>query len=75
MEFKNKAFVCYRSFYEAIKDLPDDIELQCYDALMEYGLNDTYESNNPTVNALMTSFIAYFDLMEKYKQLGGRILD
>lgn len=60
-EFKNKAFVCYGSFYGAIKDLPDDVELQCYRALMEYGLNGTYQSDNTIVNSLMSAFIPNID--------------
>lgn len=32
------AFVFYKSFYEAIKDLPKDIRLECYTAIMEYAL-------------------------------------
>lgn len=32
------AFLFYRSFYEAIKDLPKDILLEVFTAIMEYGL-------------------------------------
>lgn len=32
------SFIFYRSFYEAIKDLPRDIRLEVYTAIMEYAL-------------------------------------
>lgn len=60
-DFKNNAFVFYRSFYEAIKNWSDDIRLQCYDALTSYGLNGTYESDNQVVNSLMSVFIPNID--------------
>ncbi len=31
--------VFYRSFYEALKDLPDSERLQVYDAIFSYGLD------------------------------------
>ena len=31
-------FLFYRSYYEAIKNLPDNIKLEVYNAVMEYGL-------------------------------------
>ena len=33
-----ESMVIYKSFYEAIKGLPDDIRLALHDAIMEYGL-------------------------------------
>ena len=33
-----ESMVIYRSFYEAIKNLPDEIRLAVHDAIMEYGL-------------------------------------
>ena len=65
MEFKNKSFVFYRAFYDATKHLPDFIRVRCYDALISYCLNGTYKSDDLIVNALMTSFIAYIDLMKR----------
>lgn len=32
------SFVFYRSFYEAVKDLPKDIKLEVFTAIMEYAL-------------------------------------
>lgn len=33
------SFIIYRSFYEAIKDLPPDNQLEMYNAICEYSLN------------------------------------
>ena len=33
------SFVFYRSFYECIKKLPEDTQLELYRATMEYALN------------------------------------
>lgn len=35
----------YRSFYEAIRGLPKDIQLEIYTAIMEYGLNGNLAEN------------------------------
>ena len=40
--------VFYRSFYDAIKDLPDDQLAKSFKAIMEYGLN----GNEPDTNGL-----------------------
>ena len=34
-----ESFIFYRSFYEAIKDLPRDVQGEIYTAIMEYSLN------------------------------------
>ncbi|MDR1089911.1 MAG: DUF6291 domain-containing protein, partial [Prevotella sp.] len=33
------SFIFYRSFYEAIENLPRDIQGEIYTAIMEYSLN------------------------------------
>ena len=41
------------SFYEAIKDFPDDERLQMYEAIILYGLyQETIEFNNPVLRSL-----------------------
>lgn len=55
--FKNNAFVFYSSFEKAISEWSEDIQFQCYKALISYGLNGTYESDNQVVNSLMSVFI------------------
>ena len=34
------SIVFYRSYYEIIKELPDEQKLKLYEAIFEYGLND-----------------------------------
>lgn len=38
IRMERESFVIYKSFYEAIKDLPDEDRLVLMDAIMEYGL-------------------------------------
>lgn len=50
-----KSFVFYRSFYEAIKDLPRDIQGEIYTAIMEYGLNGNETENlKPVARSIFT---------------------
>ena len=45
----------YRSFYEAIKELPRDIQGEVYTAIMEYGLNGiTTENLKPLARSIFT---------------------
>ena len=50
-----ESFVFYRSFYEAIKDLPRDVQGEIYTAIMEYGLygNET-EQLKPIARSVFT---------------------
>ena len=51
------SFVFYRSFYESIKLLPKKYQLQCFDALCDYALNDSPMEKLPgTVEAILKSF-------------------
>lgn len=51
------SFVFYRSFYESIKLLPKKYQLQCFDALCNYALNDAPLEKLPgTVEAILKSF-------------------
>lgn len=36
---KRDSFIFYRSFYEGLKNIPDADRLQCYDAIVRYGLD------------------------------------
>ena len=38
---KRDSMVFYRSFYEAVSDLPDEERLACLDAVIRYGLDGT----------------------------------
>ena len=52
-----ESFVFYRSFYESIRLLPKKYQLQCFDALCNYALNDVpFEGLPGTVEAILKSF-------------------
>ncbi len=60
------SFVFYRSFYEAIKDLPRDIQGEIYTAIMEYGLNGKETENlKPIAKSL---FVLIKPLIDKNNQ-------
>ena len=71
-----ESFVFYRSFYESIKLLPKKYQLQCFDALCNYALNDVPMDSLPgTVEAILKSFKPQVDANNrKYENgcKGGR---
>lgn len=48
------SFVWYRSFYEAVQDLPPETFKTCVTALIEYALNDTEITDDPAARMLVT---------------------
>lgn len=60
--FMRDSFIFYRSFYEAIRDLPRDIQGEIYTAIMEYGLygNET-ESLKPIARSIFMLVKHYID--------------
>ena len=70
------SFVFYRSFYEAIKDLPRDIQGEVYTAIMEYSLNGiTTENPKPIARSLFLAFKYQLDINnQRYRNgcNGGR---
>ena len=73
------SIVFYRSYYEAIKELPDEQKLQVYEAIMEYGLNENeveisgiakaiYNLVKPTLNSANARYEASIENGKK----GGR---
>lgn len=49
------SFIFYRSFYEAVKELPKDIRLEVYTAIMEYALyGKSPEGLKPFANGIFT---------------------
>ena len=60
------SFLFYRSFYEAIKDLPRDIRGEVYTAIMEYGLNGiTTENLKPVARSIFTLIKPVIDACNK----------
>lgn len=48
------SFVFYRSFYESIKCLDEEVQLEIYNAICEYSLNDVEVELSPIANAIFT---------------------
>lgn len=51
------SIIFYRSYYEAIQGLPNDIQLEVYTAVMEYGLNGKPAENLKPIAHAMFSLI------------------
>lgn len=72
---KTDSFIFYRSFYEAIKEIPDDERLKVYDAICEYALNHTDTANTAISKGMMTLITPQLDANFKRRvngSLGGR---
>lgn len=54
---ERESFVIYKSFYEAIKDLPDEDRLMLMDAIMEYGLYGIEPADLPPVQRCIFTLI------------------
>lgn len=65
MEAVRDSFVFYRSFAEAIEELPDDLQLECYKAITNYALYGEETANSPYIKALFKSFRANIDAAQK----------
>lgn len=48
------SFIFYRSFYESIKNLDKETQLEVYNAICEYSLNETEVELSPIANAIFT---------------------
>jgi hypothetical protein len=67
------SLVFYRSFYEAIKDLPRDIQGDVYTAIMEYGLNGiTTENLKPIARGIFTLIKPSIDANNKRFENGRK---
>ena len=51
---RKDSFVCYRSWYEVAKNLPDADRLTYYELILEYALNQVDNSKN--ISDYMSSF-------------------
>ena len=60
------SFIFYRSFYEAIKDLPRDIQGEIYTAIMEYSLYGKETDNlKPVARSIFTLIKPQMDVNNK----------
>ncbi|MFV0325956.1 MAG: DUF6291 domain-containing protein [Bacteroides xylanisolvens] len=61
-----ESFIFYRSFYEAIKDLPRDIQGEIYTAIMEYSLYGKETDNlKPVARSIFTLIKPQIDVNNK----------
>ena len=69
------SFVFYRSFYDAIKDLPRDVQGEIYTAIMEYSLYGKETENlKPIAHSVFTLMKPQIDVNNKrQKSLSRRI--
>ena len=66
-----ESFVFYRSFYEAIVELPRDIQGEVFTAIMEYGLNGiTTENLKPIARSILTLIKPQIDVNNKRLENG-----
>lgn len=57
----NRSFVFYESFFETIKSLPEELQLEMYNCIVTYGLTGENIAVNPYVKAIMCMVIANID--------------
>ena len=66
-------FIFYRSFYDAIKDLPRDIQSEIYTAIMEYSLNGKETENlKPIARSVFTLMKPQIDANNKRFENGRK---
>lgn len=67
------SFVFYRSFYEAIKDLPRDVQGEIYTAIMEYSLyGNKTDSLKPIARSIFTLMKPQIDVNNKRFENGRK---
>ena len=72
---KTDSFIFYRSFYEAIKEIPDEERLKVYDSICEYALNHIEKADTPISKGMMMLITPQLDANFKRRangSLGGR---
>lgn len=72
---KKDSIIIYRSFYEAIKDLPKELQADAWQSIFEYGLNDNQLDVNGIVSTVFKLIKPQLDANKKRfenGQKGGR---
>lgn len=68
-----ESFIFYKSFYDAIKDLPRDIQGEIYTAIMEYSLYGNETDNlKPVARSIFTLIKPQIDVNNKRFQNGSK---
>lgn len=66
------SFVFYRSFYEAIKELPDTDRLNVFDSICEYALDHNEIERTPVARGMMTLITPLLDANYKRRANGSQ---
>lgn len=66
------SFVFYRSFYEAIKDLPAEDRLNVFDSICEYALDHNEIERTPVAKGMMTLITPLLDANYKRRSNGSQ---
>ena len=72
---EQESMIFYRSFYEALRDLDDDIRLELYDAIMRYSLYEEEVEVSPLAKPFFRLISPQLDAnlrRRKNGMLGGR---
>ena len=66
------SFVFYRSFRDAIRELPDEDRLAVYDAICGYALDNDYTPKTVVAGAIMTLIKPQIDANFRKRQNGSQ---
>ena len=68
----NDSFIFYASFAEAIKSVPVEHRLQCYEALTDYALTGEYDDTDVFVRIIMAQAVPQIDANFKRRENGAK---
>lgn len=68
----NDSFIFYASFAEAIKSVPVEHRLQCYEALTDYALTGEYADTDVFVRIIMAQAVPLIDANFKRRENGAK---
>lgn len=68
----NESFIFYASFAEAIKSVPVEHRLQCYEALTDYALTGEYDDTDVFVRIIMAQAVPQIDANFKRRENGAK---
>lgn len=68
----NESFIFYASFAEAIKSVPVEHRLRCYEALIDYALTGEYDDTDVFVRIIMAQAVPQIDANFKRRENGAK---